>query len=111
MTKAVFKFNFDCGRQGNLEGLFISTKEEVRALIDSEIEVYFGEVLGKHSEIYGKIGESEIILVSDDENVVEFVEKHDMENGYNPFDYWTLDEDDEDMEVSEYIKKYLNKEL
>lgn len=107
MTKGVFKFNFDCGREGNLEGVFISTKEEVRALIDSHVEVYFGEVLGKHSEIYGKVEESEIILVSDDEKVVELVEEYKLENGYNPFNYTTL----EGMYVDEYVKKYLNKEL
>lgn len=78
MTKAVFKFNFDCGRQGELEGLFVSTKEEVQALIKSK--------------------------------VVDIVEKHNLENGYNPFEYEVLG-DYGGMEVSEYVKNYINKEL
>ena len=85
--KAVFKFEMDYGRMGELEGVFISTVKEVDALIESGYEVYFGEALGKHSEVYGKMSEDEIFLVSEDENVVKVIEENGLEFGYNPFDY------------------------
>lgn len=106
--KAVYKFQFDCGRQGELEGLFVSTKEKVQALKKSEVEVYFGEVLGKHSEVYGKIEEKEIILVSDNPEVVQIVEQYNLENGYNPFDYTVLGQED-DMTADEFVDEYIKR--
>lgn len=55
MSKAIFKMNLDAGRQGSLEGIFSAEKEHVKILVEQEIEVYFGEVLGKHSEIHGTV--------------------------------------------------------
>lgn len=53
-------------------------------------DVYFGEILGKHSEVYGTIEEGEITLESDDPLVV----KNAVESGYNPLDYLEEDEDE-----------------
>ena len=91
--KAVFKLSIDCGRSGELEGLFIATKEEVKQLLECDYEVYWGEVLGKHSEVYGKIEEKEIIFVSDDEAVIKVIEDHGLQNGFDPFDYEFLNFD------------------
>lgn len=77
----LWKFYWDCGRQGEVEGLFKATKEEVDAAIGKE--VYFGEILGKHSEVYGTLEDGEIELVSDDPLTV----KNAFETGYNPLDY------------------------
>lgn len=44
--KALFKMDFDCGRMGNLEGVFIADTEDVEYLVNNKISVYFGEVLG-----------------------------------------------------------------
>lgn len=71
--KTLYKFNFDCYRSGNLHGLFIEDSEKVRELIDSGKSVYFGEVLGKHSEICGPIDENEIEFVSNDPLVIKMV--------------------------------------
>ena len=87
MKKGIYKLNFSCGRSGDLEGIFVSTKERVDKLVQSQIEVYFGEVMGKHSEVYGPIDEDEIILVTDDKKAVEIVEKYYLHNGTNPFNY------------------------
>ena len=87
MKKAVFKFHADCGRMGDLDGVFISTKEKVDKLIESEIQVYFGEVLGKHSEIFGAIEEDEISFVSDNAEAVRIIEEHNLTSGFNPFEY------------------------
>lgn len=114
--KAVYKLNVNCGRQGNLTGLFIAKKSYVKKLIDDGIEVYFGEVLGKHSEIYGTIEEKEIIFVSDNSEVIKIIEEHELESGYNPFHYHTTGKEDEDenMEdatVEQIIEKRLLKNL
>lgn len=94
--KAVYKLHYDCGRMGELTGLFIAEKESVDKLIESGQEVYFGEVLGKHSEVCGPVEECDLTLISTEESVIELIEKHDLENGFNPFDY--IDEEIEDEE-------------
>ena len=68
--KVLAKFFVNCGRMGNLEGLFISTKEEVKNCIGKEVCFY--EVLGKHSEINGVIEDHEIAILSEDQ---EFINK------------------------------------
>lgn len=95
--KAVYKLHFDCGRMGELTGLFIAEKESVDKLIESGEEIYFGEVLGKHSEVCGPIEENDVTLISTEENVIKIIEEHGLENGFNPFDY-IREEDNEDEE-------------
>ena len=85
--KALFKMNFDCGRNGNLQGVFIADTEDVRYLVKNNISVYFGEVLGKHSDVSGCVDESEITMITTDENVISVVCEHELESGYNPFDH------------------------
>lgn len=77
----LWKFYWNCGRQGNVEGFFKATKEEIDSAIG--MEVYFGEILGKHSEVFGMIEDDEITLESDDPLVV----KNAVESGYNPLNY------------------------
>lgn len=107
---AVYKFYADCGRQGDLQGLFIAKKEHVKYLIESKIEVYFGEVLGKHSEVYGPIEEHEITFVSDSQEVIDIIKKFNLESGYNPFDYTAIKvpDDEQDLPVLEIIEKRLS---
>lgn len=85
--KLLYKFSWDCGRMGDVEGLFVSTNEEVAGLIGKE--VYFGEILGKHSEVYGVIEEGEITEVDIDSEAVAQVAEvlGDTWAGYNPFHY------------------------
>jgi hypothetical protein len=100
--KALYKFHFDCGRNGDLYGLFIEEKEKVESLMESGEVVYFGEVLGKHSEIMGPIEEADLTFVTDDEKVLAVVEHYGLEHGFNPFDYQTASEEDlEDIENPE----------
>lgn len=112
---AVFKMSLDCGRMGSLEGVFVASKEHVEYLTTHKVGVYFGEVLGKHSEIYGAIDAKEITMITDKQEVIDVITKYDLANGYNPFEY-TLSVDgmsDEEMEtyqdmgVAEYIEEKL----
>ncbi|MFW6377366.1 MAG: hypothetical protein ACOCZ5_01845 [bacterium] len=87
MNKFLYNFHWYCGRQGDVEGLFVATEEEIKNLIGKE--VWFGEILGKHSEIYGVIEEGEIEKLDISSVAVEEVSKHLGRNwsGYNPLDY------------------------
>lgn len=73
--ECLWRFHWDCGRHGSVE------VEEVDAAIGKE--VYFGEILGKHSEVYGIIEDGEIEIISDDPLIV----KNATESGYDPLDY------------------------
>ncbi len=63
----LYRFNFKCGRSGSLEGMFAVDqrgKVALDALIaDGGTEVYFGEVLGKHSDVFGTITEKNLTQV------------------------------------------------
>lgn len=88
---SLYKFKFNCGRNGDLYGLFIEDSERVRKLIESKEVVHFGEVLGKHSEISGPIDKTEIEFVSNDPLVIKMVQYNNLCFGFNPFDYLDYD--------------------
>jgi len=89
--KKLYKFYVDFGIMGELQGLFVAKETDVKDLIKKEI--YFGEVLGKHSDIYFDIEVDQIIEVSDDQELISKLIKifGRTISGYNPFDY--LEED------------------
>lgn len=91
--KKIYEFNWDCGRMGELEGLFIAEESDIEKLIGKEI--YFGEVLGKHSEIFGILEEKDLTVKSDDQDFIQkFIETmgDSTISGYNPIDYYEKDE-------------------
>ena len=53
-------------------------------MLDNKVGIYFGEVLGKHSEISGSLDSDEIKLITTDENVINVFKENDIECGYNP---------------------------
>lgn len=85
--KNLYEFYFDCGRMGSLEGLFLSTDRKVNSILGQEI--YFGEVLGKHSEVYGTIEKNQIKKLDAPEDVIKWLDETfgNTVSGYNPFDY------------------------
>lgn len=87
MAKKLYQFYWECGRQGSLEGLFIADEQEVEKSIGQE--VYFGEVLGKHSEVYGDLKEGDISEIEIPEDVVSILESKlgKTISGYNPLVY------------------------
>lgn len=95
--KALYKLKFDSGRQGALEGIFIADTEDVKFLVENKVSVYFGEVLGKHSEIYGPVERHEIEEITKEQNVLDIVEKYGLSNGYNPFEYNLCEDGIEDV--------------
>ena len=89
----LFRFYWDCARQGNVIGTFIAEQEEVDAAIGKM--VYFGEVLGKHSEIYGELEEGDLAALTDDEDFIkQALEYGIVPTGFNPLRYLPEVEDE-----------------
>lgn len=88
MSLTLYHFMWECGRMGEVEGLFVAEKSEVIASIGSE--VYFGEILGKHSEIYGTLEVKDLTIKSEDQEKIQWL----IEimggmtiSGYNPLEH------------------------
>ena len=99
--KKLYSFFWECGRMGTLDGLFIAEESDVNAIIGKNI--YFGEVLGKHSEIYGMLEESDLEVKSDDQDFInKFVEimGDGTISGFNPLDFYDPDEENEEDDKS-----------
>jgi len=92
-TKGIYKFFWDCGRQGDLEGIFVATAEEVADRLGKEIS--FGEALGKHSYIHGPLEASDVTLITDNPEFVKLFEDHGMSTGHNPLEVQYQDESGE----------------
>ena len=91
--KKLYKFYWDCGRMGELEGLFVAESDEIKELMGKEI--VFGEVLGKHSEIYGHLEENDVTILSEDQDFIEklvAIVGGTTISGYNPIDYYEEEE-------------------
>lgn len=92
------KFYWNCGRMGSLKGLFVCPREQLDALIGEEL--YFGEVLGKHSEIYGTLEQGDVTILSEDQEKIAWLQEimggSSTISGWNPLEYISVDEDVEE---------------
>ncbi len=84
--KKLYQFYWDCGRAGSVEGLFIAEEDFVNKHIGNS--VYFGEILGKHSEVEGTMDEDDLKIIDIPNNVVELLEEKlgKTISGYNPLE-------------------------
>jgi hypothetical protein len=87
----IYKFDWSCGRMGDLEGVFLADSAAIENAIGKQ--AYFGEVLGKHSEIYGPIRETDVRLISDSPSDVAVFSRLKLDSGFNPLDY--IDDEEE----------------
>lgn len=74
---------------GKISGLFISNSSEIDRIIGEVI--YFGEVLGKFSEIYGPLDQEDLTVVTEDQGVIDALERlfnSETLCGYNPIEYY-----------------------
>lgn len=82
----IYRFYWDAGKMGSLTGMFVVNargEEKLRQLVGRQ--VYFGEALGKHSEIYGKLEASDLREVPASEAdvaVVVRIFELDLSNGW-----------------------------
>ena len=77
----LYRFYWDCGRQGSIEGVFKAHPDVIKEQIGNDCE--FGEVLGKHSDIRGTLDKEDLEVLSIDPIEVF----NTLEWGYNPLDY------------------------
>ena len=93
--KVIARFYWDCGRMGEVDGLFVTTKQALEAAYGKE--VYFGEILGKHSDVSGTFNDGDITILTEDQDfIAKFIEimgDGDI-SGYNPLDYLLEEYDD-----------------
>lgn len=90
--QCIWSFYWDCGRMGDLSGLFAATKDEVQSAIGKHIN--FGEVLGKHSEIYGTLKDNDFTCIEIDQKTIDKISEvigSSTWSGYNPLEF--LDEE------------------
>lgn len=82
---------------GEVEGLFIAEETDVSAALGKD--VYFGEILGKHSDISGTLDAEDLTVMSDDQEFISKVEQvfgTTCLSGYCPLDYLSEDEDEDE---------------
>lgn len=89
--KVLYEFNLDCGRMGHLDGRFLATPSDLLKAYGKD--VYFGEVLGKHSEIYCVLDAQHVSIVTDNTEFLSMAEKLgvSLESGFNPLQYLSED--------------------
>jgi len=90
----LYQFFWDCGRMGDLDGLFVAKDIEVQSALGKS--VCFGEVLGKHSEVSGTLDDADITVVSEDQEKIEWLVSvigSPNISGFNPLDYINEDEE------------------
>jgi hypothetical protein len=51
------------------------------------LRVYFGEILGKHSEVFGELEEKDLEVLTDDETFIAKFNEYGCASGYNPLSY------------------------
>lgn len=86
--KKLYSFSWSYPRAGCIEGLFIADDKAVAELIGKEL--YFGEVLGKHSELYGPLQKEDLTIDSEDQELIKSLKEAFGSStlcGYNPLDY------------------------
>jgi len=94
----IYKFHADLNRMGELSGVFTASNDDVAKIIGED--VYFGEILGKHSDIHFDMEDHMFTLVTEDENFIKLFNQYDLQTGTNPFAYVDINEleDEEDLD-------------
>jgi hypothetical protein len=82
-----------------VRGVFVATDDEIKAALGKD--VYYGEILGKHSEVRGTLEEKDLVRLTDDEDFIAKAEKYGCaSNGYNPLEYLEEQKDEDGEEES-----------
>ena len=93
----LYSFHWDCGRSGDLDGLFVAEEDQVESAIGKRL--YFGEVLGKHSEVEGILEASDLEEVSREQAKITWLVDllGTSISGFNPLEYLVEDEEDDSV--------------
>lgn len=82
MSKVLYRFTLDCGRQGSLHGLFTAKPADVDGVIGKTAD--FGEVLGKHSYVRCILHQNMFEKLTDDSDFVQKFDQFKCASGHNP---------------------------
>lgn len=106
MNRYLWKFHWDCGRSGDVRGLFVASEKEIEEAVGKR--VWFGEILGKHSEVYGTLERNDVKKIEVDSDSIENLIPHlgKSWSGYNPLGYvnYTCGKCEEDIPAEEMWK-------
>ena len=82
----IYSYYEEFGRMGELSGVFVSTDE---ALLAKKGQLaYFGEVLGKHSDIFTDEWFDHVECLTDDQDFIKKAIKYGLvRSGINPLEY------------------------
>lgn len=81
----LYKFTLDWGRMGTIQSLFVADPKEVEAAYGKVL--YFGEALGKHSEVEDELTPEMLEEVTDDPDFIDLCINRDIFVGPNPLDH------------------------
>lgn len=94
----LYSFHWDCVNSGDLDGLFVAEEDQVESAIGKRL--YFGEVLGKHSDVEGNgiLEASDLEEVSSEQDKITWLVDllGTSISGFNPLEYLVEDEEDEE---------------
>jgi len=83
-AETLWRFSWD-SRMGLVESYFVATAKEIQEALGEEI--YFGEILGKHSEVQGILEAGDFELISTDQRFVSSFKELVGSTGHCPLDY------------------------
>ena len=87
----LYRFNLHCYHcMGSLKGVFVRDEADVANLIGKQ--VYFGEILGKHSDISAVMEKEHFQELTSDSDFIAKFEQYDLKTGVNPFRYFDDEE-------------------
>ena len=95
--KRLVKYSEYFGRMGELDGLFVVDGDDwelLERLIKEKQTIYFGEVLGKHSEIYGTLSDTTIEVKSENQEFCNEFDRLGLGTGFNPLHYYEEQEEE-----------------
>jgi hypothetical protein len=83
-VKQLYKFGWHF-RGGDVEGIFVADSSKVEGTYGEQI--YFGEILGKHSEVGGDLKREDMTVLTDDQDFIAKFEQYVGSSfGYNPLE-------------------------
>lgn len=86
MAEKLYRFHWDCGRMGDVTGIFVADEAKVVEAIGKC--VYFGEILGKHSEVQGTLTSDDLTVLTGDADFIAKAKAYGLvPSGYNPLAY------------------------
>lgn len=72
--KVLVRWAQDYGRMGDLDALFVVTKQELEDMRGSTC--YLGEALGKHSGVEADLDDTTLTVVTEDQDFIEKLQKY-----------------------------------